>query len=254
MDDDEWWGKPDLSPSVFFFLSSFLSFTCSWLCFLWCTFEANENAPLGGEMMCFQMIRAKSYFLGHRTSIEQSQLDTNRVEIEKKGKIHSTQKSVMNPRVENQWEAVANLLEFLPLKSSLLPYDNDVILLVSLLDSRVEDDKDLWAEWHVAFAFEETQMTPLGNPPRTQDGLPLVSIIPASAQRYSIPSLQSLSFSLHDFPRSLVAPQDSSVLHLLIQARSNTSCSLMIAEMVVVLRIPGLQNPFTLSLENPNNL
>lgn len=62
------------------------------------------------------------------------------------------------------------------------------------------------------------------------------------------------SLSLHDIPRSLVAPQDSSVLHLLIQARSNTSCSLMIAEMVVVLRIPGHQIPLGLSLEIPNNL
>lgn len=33
----------------------------------------------------------------------------------------------------------------------------------------------------------------LGNPPRTLDGLPLVSIIPASAWCYSVPSLQSLA-------------------------------------------------------------
>lgn len=39
--------------------------------------------------------------------------------------------------------AIANLLELPPLKSSLLPYDNDVILLASLLDSRVVEDKDL---------------------------------------------------------------------------------------------------------------
>lgn len=47
--------------------------------------------------------------------------------------------------------------------------------------------------------------------------------------------------SLHDIPRSLVAPQDSSVLHLLIQARSNTSYSLMMLGLVAVLRIPGHQ-------------
>lgn len=62
------------------------------------------------------------------------------------------------------------------------------------------------------------------------------------------------SVSLHDICSSLVAPRDSSVLHLLMEARSNTSLSLMLAEMVVVLRIPGQWIPFSLSLENPNNL
>lgn len=66
--------------------------------------------------------------------------------------------------------------------------------------------------------------------------------------------LYSLYLSLCDILRFLVALQNSSVLHLLIQARSNTSCSLMIAEMVVVLKIPGHQIPLSLSLENPNNL
>lgn len=64
----------------------------------------------------------------------------------------------------------------------------------------------------------------------------------------------SLYLSLHDISRSLVSLQDDSVLHLLIQARSNTSCSLMIAVMVVMLRIPRHQLPLGLSLKTPNNL
>lgn len=67
-------------------------------------------------------------------------------------------------------------------------------------------------------------------------------------------TLYSLYLSLHDISRSLVSLQDDSVLHLLIQARSNTSCSLMIAVMVVMLRIPRHQLPLGLSLKTPNNL
>ena len=91
-------------------------FTWSWLCFLWCAFEANENTPMG-RRRCFQMIRAKSYFLIHRTSIEQSQSDPNSVGIEKRRKKKKcyTQMSVKNPLVENQWGAVAYLLECPPL-------------------------------------------------------------------------------------------------------------------------------------------
>lgn len=109
------------------------------------------------------MIKAKSYFLGHRTSMEQSRSDTNRVEAEERGKGKKyTHKSVKKPLVENQWGVVANLLELPPLKSSLLLYDNDVILLVSSSDLRAVEGKDLWAVWHGAFAFEETQMRSFG--------------------------------------------------------------------------------------------
>lgn len=61
--------------------------------------------------------------------------------------------------------AVANLLELPALKSSFLACDNDAILLASPSDSRVVDGKDLWAEWHVALAFEEKQMRPFGKYP-----------------------------------------------------------------------------------------
>lgn len=84
-----------------FFFSFFLSCTCSRLCFILCTLEANENAPSGKDDV-FQMIKPKSYFLGHWTSIEQSQLDTNRVAIAKKSERRSTQKTAKNPLVKNQ--------------------------------------------------------------------------------------------------------------------------------------------------------
>lgn len=144
-----------LSLSVFPFLSFLLSFTWSWLCFLWCTFEANENAPLGGRRCAFKWLGPKAT----SSAIEHQQNKatwTKTVEIEKRRKKRSMQKSVKNPPVESQWEAVCNLLELPPLKSSLLRYDNYAILLVSLLDSRVVEDKDLWAEWHVAFCLWRT--------------------------------------------------------------------------------------------------
>lgn len=61
--DGRWWivrQTRSLSLSVFLFLSLFLSFTWSWLCFLWCTFEANENAPLGGRWCAFKWLGPKA--------------------------------------------------------------------------------------------------------------------------------------------------------------------------------------------------
>ncbi len=60
IDHDEWWGKPDLSPCLSFLFSFLLSFTWSWLCFLWCTIEANENAPLGGRWCAFGWLGPKA--------------------------------------------------------------------------------------------------------------------------------------------------------------------------------------------------
>lgn len=84
-DDDKWRDKPDFSPSTSFPLLHFsvlalfsLIHFCSW-----------QECALGKEMTCFQMIRAKSFFLGHRTSIEQSQLDANSAGFEKKRNLYS---------------------------------------------------------------------------------------------------------------------------------------------------------------------
>lgn len=69
--------------SSFFFLFFLAFFRMVLTCFLWCTFEANENAPLGGILMCSQIIGAKS----HWTSIERTELDTKRTETEQGQKI-----------------------------------------------------------------------------------------------------------------------------------------------------------------------
>lgn len=113
---------------------------------------------------------------------------------------------------------------------------------MSSSDSRAVEGKDLWAVWHEAFAFEETQIRSFGKSLQDPRWPPLVSIIPSSAW-------YQCNASLHDICMSLVAPRDSSVLHLLMEAGSNTSSSLMLAEMVVVLRIPGHRIPLSLSLE-----
>ena len=75
-------------------------------------------------------------------------MDATRVEIEKRKKKKSKKKKISAQKsVKNtggrQMRAVANLLELPPFRSFLLPYDNDVILLVSLLYSRAVEDKDL---------------------------------------------------------------------------------------------------------------
>lgn len=55
---DKWMKMNDeakqVSLSLSFSLLFVFSFTWSWLCFLWCTFEANENAASGGRWVLSQ--------------------------------------------------------------------------------------------------------------------------------------------------------------------------------------------------------
>lgn len=96
----------------FFLLASAqLSLMHFWGCWE-CTF--------GRQMTSFQMIKPKSYFLGHWTLREQSQLDTNRPGIEK-SEVGS------GPTCGKPRRAVINMSELTASQTSLLRYDNDLI-------------------------------------------------------------------------------------------------------------------------------
>lgn len=101
MDDDKLRDKPNFSPSTLFpyLIPSFLSFGLGFVSFDTLLQLTRMHFWEGDDVFT---IRAKSFFLGNRTSIEQSKLDTNRAEFERKTKKKeiSTQKSVKNPLVE----------------------------------------------------------------------------------------------------------------------------------------------------------